>query len=502
MSISKALKTLTLACALSMGGYVASEALAPFTGHSLVSQAHAQFTGKIKRIKIRKRRTGSGFRIVGLTAGDDAGAVAAAKVSLSVAGSGEPIGDFDLGSAQRARLDSILDLNADDLTVSAGQIINLEVVAGRLNADGQPGDDVISSIIPVELIEGATGRPRGDGVGEDGWKARVRVNRAGQLVAVIMHENKGWDGDLGAVNLLDDAGLPRALTLGEVRQRRVATTDLDLEAAGPLAIETTLFNAEGAVIDTRSEIAAVSADVAAELSSIAVRETRAGAAKLVSVTESDGQSASLAVSLTDAETGEVVLETVDDSPVSTVRTFYRGNIEFEPGESPANFIYLVLIDLIDDNGDPFGEQYEVELTVPAQLEGQLATTTAPFGDGLGQLIMAVDDEGYHFSAGLRGSNSVIAANVIFEEPFEGPAPLEAEITTEFSGQLNKWIQKSDAALPAAYAVGATLSEGEVVVGGVDGASGTGTGTVYRTAANGKGTKKSSAQVPMQHIKLL
>jgi len=43
----------------------------------------ADFTGKIKRIKIKKRRTGSGFKVVARTGGDDAGSVASAEVTLS-----------------------------------------------------------------------------------------------------------------------------------------------------------------------------------------------------------------------------------------------------------------------------------------------------------------------------------------------------------------------------------------------------------------------------------
>ncbi|MGK0358736.1 MAG: hypothetical protein ACI9U2_001029 [Bradymonadia bacterium] len=504
MTASSLFKHLALAAALSVGGYVGSEALSPLTGVSLVGQAQAQtkFTGKIKNIRIKKRRTGSGFKIVGLTAGDDSNAVASATVDLSAAGTGEPLGSFDLGAAKRGRIESTLDLSAEELTLVAGQIINIEVVAGRLNDDGQPGDDVIASIIPVELVEGVNGRPRGDGVGEDGWKARVRVNRAGALVAVILNENKGWDGALDAVSLIDAGGEPRALALGDVSQRRVATTRIDLEAAGPLAVETTLFDAEGAVIDTRSEVVNVSEDAPAELSKVTVRQTNGGDAKLVTITQNGGQSASLAVNITDAETGEVVLETVDDTPVSTVRTFAHSGLEFDPGESAGGFIYLCLIDLLDANGDPFGQQTEIEMQVPEYVEGEVNLTVAPFSDGEGQVIMTVDDAGYTLSVGLRGGSNVVAANIIFEEPYEGPAPLETEVTTEFSGQLNKWVQKGDGGLPANYTVGASLTEGGVVVSGVDGARGEGTGTVYKASGNGSGTKKAAAQAQQSHLALL
>ena len=410
MTASSLFQHLALAAALSVGGYVGSEALSPITGVSLVGQAHADFTGRIKRVKIKKRGNSSNdpWKMRGFTASASSSSVATATVKLAVAATGEVLGTFELGDAKRGRVESTLDLSAEDLTLIAGQIINLEVVAGRLNEDGQPGDDVIASIIPVELVEGTTGRPRGDGVGENGWKARVRVNRAGALVAVILNETKGWDGALDAVSLIDAGGEPRALALGDVGQRRVATTQIDLEAAGPLAVETTLFDADGAVIDTRNEIVTVTEDVAAVLSKVSVRETNSGVAKLVTITESDGQAASLAVNITDAETGETVLSTVDDTPISTVRAYFSENgVEFDPGESPANYIYLCLIDLLDANGDPTGQQHEIELVVPEVVEGEVVTTRAPFGDGMGEVLMLADDAGYHFGLGLRGNANVV-----------------------------------------------------------------------------------------------
>lgn len=45
------------------------------------------------------------------------------------------------------------------------------------------------------------------------------------------------------------------------------------------------------------------------------------------------------------------------------RKFVYQNLEFEPGESPVDFIYLVLTDMIDNSGDPFGEQQEFEVSV-------------------------------------------------------------------------------------------------------------------------------------------
>lgn len=45
------------------------------------------------------------------------------------------------------------------------------------------------------------------------------------------------------------------------------------------------------------------------------------------------------------------------------RKFVYQDLEFEAGESPVDFIYLALTDMIDNSGDPFGEQQEFEVSV-------------------------------------------------------------------------------------------------------------------------------------------
>lgn len=491
MSSHRIVHRALLAAAVSIGGYAGSEALSPITGVSLMGQAQAQFTGRIKRVKIKRRRVGSGFKIVARSEGADAGAVASAEVTISAAG--DVLDALELGAAQRAATMGIIDID--------GPIVDatLQVTAPIVYADGSVGEEPAESLIPLELAVGENGRVQGDGAGENGFKARARENRDGQLIVVVRHENKGWDGALTGLELLID-GEPRPMVVQGVRQRRVATTDIDLEAAGPLQVETTLFDAEGEVVDRRAEIVTVSEDVVPQVSKVTARETRGGEAKLVTITRSDGQNAQLTVDITDAETGDVVLGTVDDNPVSSVRTFFTSGVEFDGGESPGGYVYLCLVDLIDANGDPTGQQTEVELQVPEYVEGEVVMTTATFSDGLGQVVMAVDDEGYHLGVGVRGDGPIMAANVIFEEPFEGPAPLELEYRAAFDGQLDKWIQKGDGALPERYTVSTTLSDAGVVVGAVEGASGSGVGTVHK---NGSGTRKAANQVKQnQQVKLL
>lgn len=484
---------LLIAAALATGAPLIGAAIAPEAG---IGRAQAaDFTGRIKNIRIKKKRVGSGFKIAARTDAASANSVASADVTLRSAATGEVIEALELGEARRARVGAVLPEGAALLGIEAGRALTVELV----DADGADGQ-------LVDVIMAADGGTlRGEGVSANGYKVRMRVDRAGALRMVVFNEDGGWTGDLLGATVSAEGVEPLALSIDGVRQRRVATTDVDLEAAGLLVVETTLRDADGSVIDARTETLSATDDPnASEIVSIKAAQTRDGRAKLVTITQSNGQSTRLKVALTDRETGQAALEVIDESPVSIVRSFF-GSVEFDEGEDPAGSVYPCLVDLIDANGDPIGEQYEVEVIAPEYIEGEATSTAYPIGDGLGELRMWRDDDGFHFSIDLRGSSEVMTANVIFDGIVEGSPPLEPEVRLEFQTQFEKWIQKGDAALPSDFEVGATLSAEEVMLGAVEGAAGSDPGTVYKASGNGKGTRKAAVQATQNQasqIKLL
>jgi hypothetical protein len=80
--------------------------------------------------------------------------------------------------------------------------------------------------------------------------------------------------------------------------------------------------------------------------------------------------------------------------------------------------------------------------------------------------------------------------------------LETEVNLSLSLQADKWIQKGDGAVPEDYTLITTLvtPEGEVLTSTT--ATGGGSGTVYKTAGNGSGTKKAANTVRNIQIALL
>ena len=493
MFVQSKLQQILTAAALVAGAPLIGSAIAPDAG---IGQAQAQFTGRIKRVRIKKRRVGTGYkiRVVGESSPDDT--ALGGSVAVRDAQTGEPIGGGELGAPQRGKVRASGDDGAfEDLNQGESDTVTLTYRTGVVQDDGSVDGNEEIVTIPFELTTTDAGRIVGDGVGENGWKARLRTTGDGGVRAVVLHENKLWagegvddlqlEGPEGAVGLSVDT-ITQTFTTGIIETSIEVLTDVDA------TLEYSLSGPVGRT-DTVDLNATPMTPV---LSKLTARETAGGDAKLVTITE--GGDASLAVEMIDNATGEPVISTIDETPVSTVRIYEHRGLEFDPGEDAGNYIYLMLIDMLDANGDPVGSQYEIELTVPALVEGETTITTAPFGDGLGQVIMTRDAEGFGFSVGIKNTAAVDAVNLIFEEPFEGPTPFETEVNATPAGQLNKWVQKGQTALPESFTLTTELTNaaGEVV----SGASVTGgPGVVYK---NGSGTKKAANQAQNQHLKLL
>ena len=497
------LRTLALSALALLALDGLSTVLAPATGLSLTSEAAAaDFTGRIRTVRIKKKRVGSGFKIVAVTSGDTAGSVASADVTLTDAATGELLEELSLDEGLRGRL--VFTAQLDDLAEGsgAGGFTITFKAANLIDGSGDPFGEQQEFEVSVDGLEARTAT---DTTG-DGWKIRTHINAAGELTVVLGNEDKSWGG-AGTVeaSVSVDGGPAVALGLDEVRQRFKANLSEDYVFEDHVILRASLMDAEGNVLDTLEQtMSPPSETVEPSLSQATLKETAKGVAKLVSWTQSDGQAASLEVDLVDDATGESVIMTTDDTPVLTQRGYWADSVEFDGGEDPGDYIYLCLIDLIDTSGDPVATQYEVELTVPALSEdGSITDSYALFADGTGAVGFVRDAEGIsvHFVYEGDDATSIDSANLIFEEPFEGPAPWDTEVNASLLVQWDKWLQKGDASVPEDYTLTTTLvtPDGEELDSTT--ATGGGTGTVYKTSGNGKGTKKSTIKFN-QHIPLL
>ena len=450
------LKKITLASTLlALCGLAVGTAAHIVDQPGLSTAQAADFTGRIKTIRIKKRRTGSGFKVVVKSQGQDAGSVASAQVSVADS-SGLVLEEMTLDTAVRGRVLSSGTLDVKGL--SADSNLNVYVY----DSSGDPFGEQQEFEVSIDgLAGGATGRSEGGN--DDGWKVRAKLNaETGALSLVLMNEDKAWDGSGDyTIKVSLDGGESVSLGVDEVRQKWAQTLDTDLSGYERVSVATVLYDADGVVVDSQTEtLELVENSTEPELSKITLKESKKGQAKLATWTLSDGSASALEVELTDTKTGERVLMTVDDSPVRTQQALVYEGVEFDPGESAEGYIYLCLIDLIDEEGDPVGQQYEVDLTVPfANEDGSNSTNYVVFGEGQGAVSLVNNANGMHAHVAWEGEE-VAGANIIFEEPFEGPAPLETELNAELLLQFDRWVQTADAGLPADYTLTTTLTTAE------------------------------------------
>lgn len=494
------LRKIALSSLLLLGADVTVAALAP-AGSALTSTASAaDFTGRIKRIKIKKKRVGSGFRVVAVTEGgstDDAGAV---KTTMTPLDGGPELGSVGIESPRAVRGSYEMPVKLSDKGAeSYSYTLTTEI-------DGEKHTFTLEGMV----LDG----PWVEDSSEDGGvsiKMRMADNGEGGATALAGALDRDHDGGildniggfLSSGSMTDSNGDAVALdkaTLTQVRERFVGELDGEKDPTGySYEMTTTLLDASGAIVDTLTEqVSLLDEGEDDGIQTVKLRENKKGVGRAVTVTSSlGGDVAALEVQLT-GEKGEYVLDAYDTEPVSTERWFQAGGLEFDPGEGPEGYTYLALVDMIDSNGDPFGEQQEFEVSVDG-----LEARTAPNGDTLpGNTVavfsapltfgtMELEEDGtytFFFAFAGEGAGLVESVNIIFEEPYEGPAPLETEVSLPLALEWNKWVQKGSTALPESGELTVNVvSEEGAVIDSIS-ASTSGAGSAY-VDDGAKGTRK-------------
>lgn len=500
-----ALSTLAL---LALDG--TTTALAPATGLSLTAEAAADDDDQkasVKKATVKTKSTSSGSYTHSFwikPTAKSASTVGSVTGTISDPTTGEILEQLELTEGIRARL-----IYAGTLGEGASDDLTTYTVFPEPTDTSGLEDAVLEG-----LATGLTLDDSGEGV-LGPLKVRARFTADGSLQVKVMHEDKDWDPDLiASVQVADAEGSRTTMALDEVRQ----VFKQELTCLGCYIIEdeimlrASVLDGDGNELDSFQQRVTLTEDTRTTpgLSKATLKETKRGDTKLVTWTDSDGTAAALEVDLVDNATGESVLMTTDDTPILTVRGYLADPIEFDPGEAADGYVYLTLIDLIDEAGNPVGEQLEAELTVPSydaetDTDGENWSTVT---DSTGAIVATVGflatAEGQQLAMAYSGEDarSVTNANLIFEEPYEGPAPLETEVSLSLRGELAKWSQKAEGSVPDGYTLTTTLvtPEGEVLH--TTTATGSGPGTVYQTEGNGKGTRKGIRLPLNNHLPLL
>lgn len=320
-------------------------------------------------------------------------------------------------------------------------------------------------------------------------KILTRVRADGTLILRIRNEDRTWDPtQIESVDLVSAKGTATALTNDRIDAWFFAPLPAGFVFDKPVEVKAEVLDEDGKVTQTLTRTLTPPSDtLAPTLDRSRLSETRRGDARLATWTVTDGEPVSLEVEVTDDATGKAILDTVDTSPVRTIVTYGGEAFTFEGGEDPAGVTYLVQVESFDADGEPVGDQHEVELTMPKRVAGETVEAFVTYGgdDALGVIGVFVDDDGYTLAA-TSEDDSVVEVDAVFLEPFEGPAPLALEQTLGVDAVAQKWVQKGSGPLPASSTVDAALIDADGAAVDTVTVDGIGSGNVYSAGGKGNG----------------
>jgi len=437
----------------------------------------ADFTGRIRHVRIKRKRVGSGFNI-----------------NAQTTGNGNGNGNTEIASAKAVLTD------ADGSTIESvtlGTAFHGTVVASTTTTEEEMGDSITITLAGDDLdnpeITVALKKGKGEGASADGWKAKATLNPQGTLRVVVMHEDRDWDGSaLTGVSVTGQNSEALAMDVEGNDQTLQATLSTDLDAYSLVTATITLFDADGVEIESASDDFEFEGAGVVEdehpLDAITITSTET-TFSLTTWTYDDGTDLALEVDLVDLETGESALMTVDDTPILDQQSWAVGPLEFQ--DTPDGSFYVVHVDATDVDGNVQGTLIRTSIEVPESGGEDLGTDYVLFEDRSGVVGLVQDDTGIYAHIIYEGEKPVQGLNIIFEEPYEGPAPLDASYSLELVSEWNKWVQTAEGAPPNDWELTLTVTtaEGEVVE--TTRTTGSGDGSVYQAAERGGGVFPTS-----------
>ena len=455
------------------GAFVGAPSLLPDSGplSAVCSSASAaDFTGRIKNVRIKKRRVGSGFKVITRTQSSSSTSNAGQTVTTTFealdGGPALPISVASASVASTVRFDTAVQAPLDTSVGTPLFDVQLEGADGSSSSASIPLSPGVRT--PWQLTEGTGATLRVSAKWIDGDEPDTSVVRL-----FVRGDNAAWQassltGVDGWISLDGIVYANSPLVENRINERFVDVIDAPVEPDGfTYTITTTVTDPAGNVLDSGTSTATVGAEdaIVAGPATTRVSAKADGTAKLKATTsDPTGNASALSVELIDTSDGSVVLSETLSAPSQVQRLYNNSNLAFDGGESPVGYTYLVLVDLIDGDGDPVGQQREAEVVILGADETVVAAVAEGGGaDGVELLTVMIheqEDGTFASYVGVQGSGvDAVSANVIFEEPFEGPAPLEPEYSTELVNTLRSWSTTSAVAAPAVAQLSLTDANG-------------------------------------------
>lgn len=492
-SLSLLLAGALSAPALPVGAAALGVALLPTTAEA------ADFTGTIKRVRLKKRAVGNNqYRAVVRTSTE--GAVPA-EVLISYEGldtgapEGPPVVATEPASATILLAAPIeLGVPADEEPTGA---ITLECIP--MSAAGAPIAAPFSVVVP--LTDG-TADPveftweRGDGAAT----FSVVPGTTDATLSIDLDSNDWGPDDLAylATSILEEEG---ALGVaGQAPEVYVASSEARWVADLPIDPSGYRYNVTAQAFDANGELGASAvvmrssgdADLPGPIQQVKVAEKPNGDYKVVTWAALSGENTGADLSMVVTDSAGDVLRDAPMNVVETTGHFVYEGLTFQ--DDPNDFAYATVVTFLDATGAPVAAPIDLEVIV-GDVGSDVVTWDGeadPSGASPRKYFLAEQTDGtWAFAMSVDGAQVPEIASVVleFEEPFEGPEPDELSV---IAPRTATWVKArkafSNGGQPLDGPVTVTLS----VVGDVPGEGETfDFSATAGVAGFGSGTKKST-----------
>jgi len=409
--------------------------------------ADAACCGKIKRIRIRPTNTG-GRRIIVVVQDDDGQQVttvdradwegASVTTRFTPTDGGPAIDDVTAEDWTRQRRtfvsDTLSGVSATAITVSVGEeSVSLDLAA--------PEGGAKSSAWVAESTETYSISAR---IGSfDGADGQIAVRVQGMSKKTSLDNIESVTITASAEAPLDaDKTTEASLALDAARARASEAVAAD----GTSSIDgytydytTTLYNADGETVDTATgSVVMGDGAVARGVCSSKVKQKRNGNLKHTVFTTSDSADSdySLDVLIAARADGETLLSTTGETSVDRERHFTVDRVAFD-GEV-AGEVYSLTLYPLDKEGSLVGAPVDTELAFGTSGD----QVQARWGDG----FAGIDASGESVNLALAGDalEPVTSVELVFNEPYDGPDPIETSVVVPLSLEWTRFVQTARA----------------------------------------------------------
>lgn len=402
----------------------------------------ADFTGRIKRVRIRRRRVGTSFQVVTEVPPGTSSEASTMQVFLEPM-EGAPPAELESDLAELARDTARFSFEVPEsvavadlkVVVTAGDA-SIELPVQEVLAEADEGE--FGPAFPAEVLDGKIRARRV--IGADGASTvdiRVISSRGTSLQAlqpVVLETFEGVRRVPLVLSAVDSSTL-RAFEVG-------LAENPDDPIAGAYSVQATWRDAGGEVVDELQYVMDEGVEPqGTRVERSVLRASERGTVLVTQVSTPDASPVLLEASVTDMD-GNSVIALADEAPRWTERQFMTTGLQFD--DDPTGSTYLVLVDRLDPEGNPVGQQTEVEV-VAERPDASGEIDASLFMDGQAQmaLIPGAEEGTWQIFMRTLADDSSAQTALIFEEPFEGPAPLETEVYSELTRVWRQFRQRDN-----------------------------------------------------------